>query len=249
MKFLAKPNKFTSNIRMNAYFLDKHDFVPYGIEYWVIFFGFSLAIYLILSQCRKNQDPRSYQKPLLWFTGFITILQLVKPFIRIHYGMFDITDDLPFHLCNMLPLLMWLALGFQSRFWFTMFSFWIIVGTTQSLFTPTVTETFPHYESIRYWTVHFGLTFVALFGWFVFKWIPTLKDALYSWLLLNGMALGMYFINLSLESNYWYLLGKPKEDTAIGIMWAWPYYLLQIEAIALLSFLGLAILLRKLKEN
>ncbi|MBK7221903.1 MAG: TIGR02206 family membrane protein [Saprospiraceae bacterium] len=234
---------------MNAFFLDRHNFAPFSNEHWLLFTAYSfVAIYLIY-YCQKSANPQQYQRPLVWFLGFITLLQLAKPFIRLHYGMFDIKDDLPFHLCNMLPLLMWLAVGSGSRFWFSVFSFWIIIGTSQSLITPTVTETFPHYESIRYWTVHFGLTFAALFGWIVFKWLPTYKVAGQSWLLLNGMALGMYMINLGLDSNYWYLRGKPAEDTALSMLWSWPYYLLQLEAIALLSFLALVAIIKKLNKN
>lgn len=229
---------------MNAYFLDRQDFAPFGIEHWIIFSVYSLLTLGILYYSKKNDAIRVYHKPLIGFLAFITVLQLVKPFIRIHFGLFDIKDDLPFHLCNMLPLLMLIAVSRQSKFWFSMFSFWIIVGTTQSLITPTLTESFPHYESIRYWTVHFGLTFAALFGWIVFKWIPTYKEAFQSWALLNLMALGMYFINLALQSNYWYLMGKPGEDTALGAMWPWPYYLLQLEMISLVSFLGLVWLIR-----
>ncbi|HRG21767.1 MAG TPA: TIGR02206 family membrane protein [Saprospiraceae bacterium] len=234
---------------MNAFFLDRHNFAPFSIEHWLLFSAYTLVGFLLIYQCRKKADPQQYHRPITWFLGFITLLQLAKPFIRLHYGMFDIKDDLPFHLCNMLPLLMWVAIGSGSRFWFSVFSFWIVIGTTQSLITPTVTETFPHYESIRYWTVHFGLTFVALFGWIVLKWLPTYKLAFQSWLFFNAMALGMYFINLGLDSNYWYLRGKPTEDTALSMLWSWPYYLLQLEAIALLSFLALVAIIKRFNRN
>ena len=91
---------------MNAYFLDRHNFAPFGIEHWLMVTAYSfVAIYLIY-YCQKSANPQQYQRPLIWFLSFITLLQLAKPFIRLHYGMFDIKDDLPLHLCNMLPLLL-----------------------------------------------------------------------------------------------------------------------------------------------
>lgn len=229
---------------MNAFFLDRHDFVPYGVEHGLILVLYSLIGLGIIYYCRQQPEREKYRKHLSYFLAFITILQLVKPFIRLHFGIFDIKNDLPLHLCNMLPLFMWLSIRFNSRLWFSILFFWVIIGTTQSLFTPTVTETFPHYESIRYWTVHFRLTFAALFGWLVIGFIPTPRHALLSLLVFNILALSIYFINVSLDSNYWYLNGKPKEATLLDSLWHWPNYIIQLEIISLSSFLGLAYLIK-----
>ena len=73
MKFLNKPNTFTSNKQMNAYFLDRHDFAPFGIEHWLMVTAYSfVAIYLIY-YCQKSANPQQYQRPLIWFLGFITL--------------------------------------------------------------------------------------------------------------------------------------------------------------------------------
>lgn len=231
---------------MNAYFVDRYDFIPFGQEHYLIFSLFSLIAIGVTLYCYHHPNPQKHRKYLSLFLGVITILQLAKPFIRIHYGIFDIKDDLPFHLCNMLPLFLWLAVSFSSTFWFSIFFFWVIIGTTQSLITPTVTETFPHYESIRYWTVHFGLTFAAFFGWLILKWRPGPRQALFSFLGLNVLALVIYFINLALDSNYWYLMGKPKEATVLDSLWQWPAYLIQLEFISLTTFLTLALIIQKL---
>lgn len=231
---------------MNAYFVDRYDFIPFGQEHYVIVSLYSLITLGVLIYCYLHPNPQKYRKYLSGFLGVITILQLAKPFIRIQFGIFDIKDDLPFHLCNMLPLFLWIAVRSSSTLWFSIFFFWVIIGTTQSLITPTVTENFPHYESLRYWTVHFGLTFAALFGWLVLKWKPTPKHALLSFLGLNVLALAIYLINLALGSNYWYLLGKPEDATVLDSLWQWPTYLIQLEIIALTTFLALAFIIQKL---
>ncbi|MBK8700497.1 MAG: TIGR02206 family membrane protein [Saprospiraceae bacterium] len=223
---------------MDAYFLDQRDFVNFGMEHLVLFTVYTLLCALILYGSRKYWSEVRQEKFIIGFLIVITSLQLVKPFIRLHYGMFDIRDDLPLHLCNMLPLMLLITLALKWRLGFAVLFFWVICGTSQSLFTPSVTERFPHYESIRYWTVHFGVIFAALYGLMVYRWKLNLGDVWRSWLWLNILALCMYFVNRVLESNYWYLMGKPTGPSVMDALRRWPYYLIELEAITLLAFLA-----------
>lgn len=73
---------------MNAFFLDRHDFVPYGVEHGLILVLYSLIGLGIIYYCRQQPEREKYRKHLSYFLAFITILQLVKPFIRLHFGIF-----------------------------------------------------------------------------------------------------------------------------------------------------------------
>ena len=95
------------------FFLDRHDFVPYGVEHGLILVLYSLIGLGIIYYCRQQPEREKYRKHLSYFLAFITILQLVKPFIRLHFGIFDIKKRFtPCILCNMLPLFMWLSIRF-----------------------------------------------------------------------------------------------------------------------------------------
>ncbi|HPQ21169.1 MAG TPA: TIGR02206 family membrane protein, partial [Saprospiraceae bacterium] len=115
-------------------------------------------------------------------------------------------------------------------------------------FTPTLTEYMPHYEAIRYWIVHSGLPLLAIYGYYIYGWQPTMKDALISGIALNILALIMYPINLLLGSNYVYLNGKPPGTTLYSYLGPWPYYIISLEFVWIIMFSLLVLIFRGISK-
>lgn len=153
-----------------------------------------------------------------------------------HLGVFDIRNDLPLHLCNIMPFFMPLIMLKKWRFGWSILFFWICAGTFQALITPTHVESFPHYESIRYWAVHAGLTMMAVYGAVVYGWRLTWKDALFSAIGMHVLAMIIYPINVLLNSNYLYLMAKPPGKTMYDLLGPWPWYIISLEGVILVLF-------------
>ncbi|HAW79434.1 MAG TPA: TIGR02206 family membrane protein, partial [Balneola sp.] len=78
------------------------------------------------------------QKTLLLLALFLTVLQLGKIPLNHYTGVFDVTKDIPLHMCNFLPMIMiWVYATKNRTVWATIF-FWIILGVSQANFTPSV---------------------------------------------------------------------------------------------------------------
>ncbi len=215
--------------------MDNNSFVPYNTEHMIV-----LIMFLVLS-CIFLIVPKywTHRRQTLFITSICVIsfgLQLFKLFYRLYAGSFDHTEDLPLHLCNMLPWIMIYVMYTRNRFLFGIFFFWIIAGTSQSLLTPTHDEAFPHYESWRYWIVHGGLTLVALYGVFIYRWRLDIRDAVRSAIGLNMIAAFMYPINLILDTNYMYLIAKPPGKTLYDILGPWPWYIISLEVVIVVLF-------------
>jgi hypothetical integral membrane protein (TIGR02206 family) len=125
--------------------------------------------------------------------------------------------------------------------WATVF-FWIILGVSQANFTPSVDYSLFHYDAIRYWLVHMGLVLLALYPAVSWKWELELKDVGRTIIWLNIAAVIIYGMNLLLDSNYLYVMGKPPGTTFFSILPPWPTYILVLEVIVIIwSFMVLGI--------
>ena len=140
------------------------------------------------------------------------------------------------HLCNISPLFMFFAYYFNNRRAWSIFFLWIMAGTFQSLLTPTLTESFPHYEWWRYWIIHVWLVTGSFYGIFVLGYRLKFADMFYSLFFLNILAFTVYFINIKIGANYMYMVAKPEGKTMYNLLGDWPFYILQLEFVALLLF-------------
>jgi hypothetical integral membrane protein (TIGR02206 family) len=119
--------------------------------------------------------------------------------------------------------------------------FWIMAGCAQSIFTPTLTESLPNYEAIRYWAVHAVIILGALYGSIVLGYTVTWRDALRSAIGLNVVAAILYPINIVLGANYMYLNAKPPGTTFYDLLGPWPGYIVALEGV-IFVFFGLILL-------
>jgi hypothetical integral membrane protein (TIGR02206 family) len=220
----------------DVFLIDNNNFANYGLEHLTCFILTLGCIGWVLYLGKYRWNPE--QKFRYFF--YISILgagtQLFKVFYRWNIGTFDITQDLPLHLCNLMTLFMPFVMYFRwQKAWGIIF-FWIMAGCAQSIFTPTLTESLPNYEAIRYWAVHGVIILGALYGWYVLTWKITWKDAIRSAVGLNILAAILYPINVMLGSNYMYLNGKPPGKTFYDLLAPWPHYIISLEMIVWLIF-------------
>jgi hypothetical integral membrane protein (TIGR02206 family) len=221
---------------MESFYFYNNAFVRFSMEHFIsVFFCIMIGVILIYFG-RTKWDVSQQRKYITIFIAFYLFTQWAEPFLKHKFGRFEIENDLPLHLCNVTPLFMLLVMYFKNRFWFGVFFFWIMCATAQTMITPTLEQSFPHFESIRYWAVHIGLVITALFGLVVYKWKLTYKDVIASFIGINIGAGLMHLLNLQLNSNYWFTRTKPMGPTFYDQLGDWPYYMFQLEPFALAFF-------------
>ncbi len=221
---------------LDSFLKENGQFVNFGFEHLLCFSACLVLTGVMLHYGRKywDADQQVRYVTILCFIGAAT--QLFKVFYRQYAGIFDQTNDVPLHLCNIMTLVMPFIMWFKWRFMWGVTFFWIMAGCAQSIFTPTLTESLPHYEAVRYWTVHGVIIMAALYGWYVLGYKPTVRDAVNSAIGLNLLAAVIYPVNLALGSNYMYLNGKPPGKTFYDLLGPWPQYILILEFVLVLFF-------------
>lgn len=221
---------------LSAFYTDTVSFSNYGLEHFFsVLAVFCFGIWF-LRKGKYDWNEKQKWRNVIIFAAILYSLQLFKTFIRIYLGNFDFTVDLPLQLCNMLPLIVLVALIYRSRLVLSVTFFWILAGTLQANITPTLLDTFPHYEAIRYWAIHVGLPIIAIYLYYALDFRFKFKDAVRSALGLNIVAAIIYPINYFLNSNYLYLNAKPPGTTIYNLLGPWPWYIMNIEFLMLVLF-------------
>ncbi|MGL6154222.1 MAG: TIGR02206 family membrane protein [Cetobacterium sp.] len=167
----------------------------------------------------------------------ILILKLSELYYRHTVFKEPIISLLPLHLCNLALIVALIATIFQIKFLNQIVYFWM-PGAFFALITPEVKYSFPNIWNISFFLTHFYLFFVVFYEIIYFKFKATKEGLITSFLILNILALIIYFINSKLGTNYLYINYLPTFDSPLKYFGPWPYYILITEGIYLvLSFI------------
>lgn len=212
------------------------DFVSYTAEHYIPVVILFIIGFILIYSAHKYLDKDTQYRVGLVLSIFLLAFQVSKILIFKINGHYSAAQDLPFHLCNVIPFFLILMFYYKSKWWFSIVYFWIFAGTIQSNITPTLTESFPHYEYWRYWLIHTFIPILAIYPIICFGWRLKLSDAVRSALGLNALAAFVYIINLIVDGNYMYLMHKPLQKTLYDYLGPWPWYIFNIEMMMLILF-------------
>jgi len=221
---------------MEHLFLYQTDFKPWSIEHIVPLTLFTiLGILMIRAGLRQWKGPSQWRRPYLW-SLLLPASIIVWIFLRLFRGEFDIKEDLPFHLCNMVTFFLPFIFLKKRPILFGILYMWIMSGTLQAILTPGLEQAFPHYWYFRYWLVHCGLVILILYAVIVLKYRPQLRDILYAFFAMNVFFILVHAFNVAADTNYLFTMSKPAQPSLLDFLGPWPWYILGSEFIALLFF-------------
>jgi len=223
-------------VDFSGFYTDTTNFQAYSSEhFWGVFVVSLFGVwFLYMGKYKWNKEQQwKYAKI---FTIVLIFTQLFKTLFRIYLGNMDPATDLPLQLCNILPFIMLFALLRKSKMLLSIIFFWILAGTAQANVTPTLENSLPHYEAIRYWMIHVGLPILAVYSFYVLGFRYTFRDVVRSALGLNVVAAIIYPINYFLDANYLYLNAKPPPGTIYDLLGPWPWYIMSLEGVMLILF-------------
>lgn len=203
--------------------------------------GYSLVFLFLYFGVAYNPQPKKIMRIISFVILLIKCGELFIRYKLIGEAWYQL---LPLHLCNITLIFA----VFGSIFRFTPFlyaTFFWSIGAVFALLTPEVRETFPHFFNISFFSTHFYIIFVAIVEYKVFKLRPSLESWTGSFLGLNIIAAGVYFINTVLGTNYLYINRKPTFSSPLNYFGEWPYYIIVVEFTYIILTLLLLFLFKK----
>ncbi len=171
-----------------------------------------------------------------WRAGLLVALILLEE--AGHYATLlwmgeGVTRMLPLHVCGLAIYLIAAMLAFRAQSLFQVCYYWGMGGAIPSMLTPDMHHHFPHPIFISYFVSHTLMVMGVCHVMTARGWRPTFRGALQAFAAINALAVASGFANWMLGTNYMYLCGKPGVDTPMSLLGPWPWYILQMEPVAL----------------
>lgn len=152
----------------------------------------------------------------------------------IYYGTWTIQTNLPLHLCSVFIWLSVIMLIKKNTTIYELAYFLGIGGAMQALITPDAgIYGLPHFRAVQTLAAHGGIVLAALYMTIVEGFRPTWQSfkRVFKW--TNIYMVIVFCINLVIGSNYLFIAHKPEFPTLIDLLAPWPWYILELEVLAL----------------
>jgi len=153
-------------------------------------------------------------------------------------GKWTIQTMLPLQVCS---ILVWFGALMLVTKNYTIYEFMYLMGiggALQALATPDLgIYGFPHYRFFQTFISHGLIVTSAVYMTVVEGFRPTWKSILRVAFWMNVYMVVVYFINVSIGSNYLMINGKPSTPSLLDLLPSWPVYILYMEALGIITFL------------
>jgi hypothetical integral membrane protein (TIGR02206 family) len=157
---------------------------------------------------------------------------------NLYLGTWNIQAMLPLHICSVLIWLSGFMLIFRNYPIYEFVYFLGIGGGLQALLTPDVgIYNFPHFRFLQAFVGHGLLLTSGIYMTTVEGFRPTWKSMLRVIVISNIYMVIIYFVNSSIGSNYLMVNGKPAVKSLLDVLPDWPWYLIHVEIIGILTCL------------
>jgi hypothetical integral membrane protein (TIGR02206 family) len=146
---------------------------------------------------------------------------------------FDIDVTLPLHLCDLAWVAATWALWTHKPFPVALTFYWGLTLTIQGVLTPSLNEDLPHPRYFAFWALHLLIVWSAVYLVIGLRKVPRWRDFGATVVTTAVWAVSTYVFNVVADTNYGYLLRKPK-DSILDLLGPWPWYVLQEVALTCL---------------
>lgn len=225
---------------MGQYFQKDGDqiFELFGVTHLVtlMVFIFIGAIIYILRNILKRKP---YNQSSRYFLAIILIFSEISlTWWLIWTDEWTVAYSLPLHLSSMSLFTSVFMLLTKNYLLFEFTYFAGLGSAVQAMITPDIySYTFPHFRYVHFYISHGFVVLSCLFMIFVERYQPTLKSILRAYLILNAYAAVIFVVNLLIDGNFMYLMRKPANPSLLDYLGPWPFYILALEGIVLVSFI------------
>ncbi len=209
-------------------------FVMYSVQHWIALAGVFLSARLVVHFRKRLRRPPWNALFRYSLAGMMLLLFIGLQIWYIRAGQWDIAHSLPLHLSTISLLASVLLLINKNYYLFEFIYFAGIGSALQALFTPVLDIAFPHFWYFYFFMGHGGIILAAVYFAAVERYRPVLKSIARTMLWLNVLVVIIFPINLITGGNYMFIARKPQTVSLLDLLGPWPWYILPLEAAALI---------------
>jgi hypothetical integral membrane protein (TIGR02206 family) len=205
-----------------------------------------VAFCFLLFYVAKTANP-SARKRLGRLLGFVLLGYVACMYLQQGFAhALSLEYSLPLDLCNLVLIACVASLFWPNRITPEIAYFWGLGGAVQATVTPDLAAGFPSWDFVLFFWGHGAILMAISFLVSDGEFKPRKNSVARMMFSLNLYALVVGSINAVAGWNYGYLCRKPVMPSLLDWLGPWPWYLLSLELIALLTFLILDLFRRVL---
>ncbi|MFC4596637.1 TIGR02206 family membrane protein [Cohnella hongkongensis] len=206
--------------------------------------GLAMAAAIVASILLFRKRLRAPRANLRARYALVAVLIGCELGLQLWYGWTDNwgVHSLPFQLCSAMMWLSAVVLLTRSRKLYEVTFFLGIIGAMQALLTPNLDAGYPEFRFFHFFIAHGAIIGASVFLTAIEGYRPTTASVFRALGWLHVIAIPAAVTNAWTGSNFMFLARKPNTASLLDWLGPWPWYLLQLEAVALiLCFLMLGI--------
>jgi hypothetical integral membrane protein (TIGR02206 family) len=172
-----------------------------------------------------------------WFWTLVLILNYgMVMVVSAQRGKLTWDTSLPMQLCDWATVLAGVVLVTRLRWSYELAYFWGLAGTLQAVLTPDLALDWPDPLFIGFFVSHGGILLAVAVATFGYGLRPTWGSLVraFGWAQVYLLCAGT--VNWITGGNYGYLAAKPAQASLLDYLGPWPWYIISLEVVGLLSF-------------
>ena len=209
-------------------------FEPFGTAHLsTLYLIFAVALALPLAV--RFLVPTAVRGVAYALAGLLLAQEGIKFWMRLDTHGFS-ADLLPLPMCTLAVYLSAWMLITRDRRIFEIVYFWGLGGTTQALLTPDLEEGFPALSCLLFFLGHGAIIVSIFYAMVLFRLRPYLASLPRVMFITAAVAIVAFAVNLWLGTNFMYLMAKPGRPSLLDWFGPWPWHLIGLLIVSLLSF-------------
>ena len=179
-----------------------------------------------------NDDHHKIDRLLLFLISF-ALLSFNSYLILTN--SFSLKTHLPLHLCYITQLGIFLSIIFKSNTFYPWLLLNSLGGGITGLLNSDLDSGALFIEFLYFYMSHFNILLFAIYLWkqnYVIKKTDFFKSIFFN----SIFFIFVIFLNFFLDSNYWFTKDKPNGINLTNILPEWPYYLIILIFIGIISY-------------
>lgn len=213
-------------------------FVPLSTSHFVAL-GIILLINILMVIWLKKICNKQVEKWLAYGLASLLILQEISLNVwRLSTDQWSAGTSLPLHLCGVAVILSAVLLVTKNYRLYEIVYFWGFGGAIQALMTPDIGRfSYPHFRFFQFFVSHGAIVTATVFATFIMDYRPYLRSVLRVFIITNIYLVIMAGFNFLVDGNYLFICHKPETASLLDYLGPWPYYILSLEGVGIVSFL------------
>lgn len=192
---------------MKNFFTDQNYFWPFklfGLTHilCLLFVVVGCIVIYIYRDKIKNMQDKTKNRILKSLVLLMLLNMIVFNISYLYFGIFNLKNDLPFHLCIFSGYMFMIGILFKKEQLLKITFFLSFIGPLPAMIWPDMNGTFNSFRFYEYFISHHVYLLASLFSYYALNYKITLKDVRNVFIFTNIIFLITIPVNKIFDSNY-----------------------------------------------